>query len=151
MKKGTSQRTLRERFEDNVSRAESSCWEWTGAIFKATGYGQLSVKRPDGRWVPDAAHRVSYQLHVGEIAAGMVLDHLCRNRSCVNPEHLEAVPQRINLLRGEHPSAVATRTGQCKYGHPYDEANTVIRRRNGRVARDCRACIVRRNAARYKT
>ena len=152
MRKGTPQRSLRERFEDNVCRdSPSGCWEWSGAIFKATGYGQLGVKRADGRWVPDVAHRVSYRLYVGEIPAQFVIDHLCRNRSCVNPEHLEAVPQRTNLLRGLHPSAVACRSNTCKHGHVFDEANTIVRRSNGRQKRDCRACVARRNAARYKT
>lgn len=105
------------RFEAKVERSESGCHEWTGYRDPATGYGSFARKRDDGTWAPTTAHRASYELYVGPIPAGLVLDHLCRNRGCVNPDHLEAVTQRTNVLRGEHPWAVTARRGTCVRGH----------------------------------
>jgi len=73
---------------------DNSCWLWQGIINEA-GYGKLKVSK---RWVK--AHRYSYELFVGDIPEGLTLDHLCRNRSCVNPGHLEPVTLRENVLRG---------------------------------------------------
>lgn len=86
----------------------------------------------------------------GEIEAGLEIDHLCRNRRCVNPRHLEAVPHRENVLRGQSPVAVHAVQTHCVNGHPLDAANTYIKP-NGH--RDCRTCIrerVRRYAARKR-
>lgn len=107
----------------------SGCWVWTGTRHSA-GYGKF-----DGRRL---AHRVIYELEVGPIPSGMQIDHLCRNRLCVNPEHMEVVTQRENILRGTSPSARAARKSACPLGHPYDETNTYVVPRTG--ARHCRAC-----------
>lgn len=89
------------------------------------------------------AHRVAYELFVAEIPEGFDLDHLCRNRGCVNPDHLEPVTRRENLLRGETIPARNARITHCPQGHPYDAENTRIRP-CGR--RRCAAC--NREAAR---
>ena len=73
----------------------TGCWLWTGAMFQSTGYGALRV---NGRTT--VAHRIGYECFNGPIPAGLVLDHLCRVRSCVNPAHLEAVTGQVNVLRG---------------------------------------------------
>jgi len=103
------------------------CWLWTGHR-DADGYGRY------GRLL---AHRVAYALLVGPVPDGLQLDHLCRNRRCLKPEHLEAVTRRENFARSTHPSAAALRSGHCLNGHEFDAANTYIRP-NG--TRRCRAC-----------
>lgn len=103
----------------------------------------------DGVWRPDVAHRVSYTIYKGQIPDGLVMDHLCRNRGCVNPEHLEAVTDKVNLNRGMSPSAVATRTNLCLKGHPLTEDN--VYRRPGRPnKRECRICMAERERHRSR-
>jgi len=121
-----------ERFMAKVEITDS-CWNWTASV-GGHGYGQFSVKK-DGKWGPQLAHRVSYELHIGPIPEGLQIDHLCRNKSCVRPDHLEPVTQRVNILRSDAPSAVAHRTDTCKRGHNLTDARV---RSNG--ARECRAC-----------
>jgi hypothetical protein len=106
----------------------TGCWIWAGAI--TAGYGR--VKR-NGR--TDMAHRVAYELHVGPIPAGLHLDHLCRNRACVNPAHLEPVTRRTNILRGVGPTATNFLKAQCVNGHDLAIARVTA---DGR--RDCRLC-----------
>lgn len=92
-------KTLWERFWEKVD-ASGDCWVWVGAR-KDNGYGHIFLeKREDGSSKTGLAHRVSWELLVGEIPEGLDLDHLCRNRACVKPDHLEPVTRSINLRRG---------------------------------------------------
>jgi hypothetical protein len=117
-------------FWRNVRPLESGCWEWAGE--RNGGYGRI---RLDGRW--KRMHRLTYELLIGPFPNGLISDHLCRNRWCVNPLHLEPVTYRENALRGIGPTAVNARATHCLRGHPFDEANTIWRPSGGR---DCRAC-----------
>jgi hypothetical protein len=110
------------------------CWEWTG---RKNIYGY-------GRVVKAMAHRVVYEALVGPIPEGMTLDHLCRNRACVNPDHLEPTSLKENLLRGEGTGAKNKRKNECVNGHPFNETNTYIYGNR----RQCRVCHKERARAR---
>ena len=116
----------------------AGCWEWGGARSKA-GYGQI---RSGGRGVLLYAHRVAYELARGPIPPGLVIDHLCRNRGCVNPDHLEVVTNGENLLRGDTFAAENARKTHCPYGHPYQGDNLYLTPKHGH--RQCRICTRRR-------
>ena len=83
------------------------------------------------------AHRVVYELIKNKIPRGMVLDHLCRNILCVNPEHLEIVDERTNALRGIGVCAINSRKTHCKRGHEFTEENTRIEKGDKRICRKC--------------
>lgn len=107
------------------------CWLWTGRG-DAGGYGRVHYDGRDGY-----AHRLAYELLVGAIPDGLVIDHLCRVRNCVNPAHLEVVTQRENILRSDGAGAVNARKTHCKRGHEFTPENTI------RIAqgRNCRTCL----------
>ncbi len=140
-------KSLIERFMGKFCVVASGCWEWTGSM-DGHGYGQMwSGKRnKNGHPCPAHASRVAYELFKGAIPDGLCLDHLCRNRGCVNPDHLEAVTMKINLLRGETLQAKNIVKTHCPKGHPYDEMNTYIRKSGKRC---CRACDREWARARY--
>lgn len=132
------------------------CWSWRAAHFKKTGYAMFSVRGQDGIWRPTVAHRVAYELYRAEIPAGLDLDHLCLNRGCVNPWHLEPVTRAVNLARsrrsggsaGRKPGSVnVTVRDRCEAGHEYTPENTYRKpsRPNKRI---CRACNRIRDNAR---
>ncbi|MEU9576278.1 HNH endonuclease signature motif containing protein [Streptomyces chilikensis] len=107
------------------------CLTWT--VHKMpNGYGRFSVNR-----TPQYAHRVAYEALVEPTPEGLVIDHLCRNRACVNVAHMEAVTNRINILRGQTVTGANAAKTHCKHGHPFSPENTRLTS-NGRRA--CRTC-----------
>lgn len=116
---------------------DSECWLWTGSKFP-TGYGVVQFG-PRAHRFTQSAHRYVYQLHKGSIPDGLVLDHLCRVRECVNPDHLEPVTNRENILRGIGPSAQLAAKTHCKNGHEFTPSNTYVPP-DGSARRVCRTC-----------
>lgn len=129
------------RLARHMTVDENGCWLWTASLDK-NGYGQMTLEGRCRR-----AHQVSYENFIGEIPVGLEPDHLCRNRRCINPRHLEYVTHLENVRRGS--KAMKT---HCTHGHEYTITNTG--RNHGRRA--CRACArlkqrSRRTGVTFKT
>ena len=122
-------KTIAQRFWEKVIKTET-CWLWVATTATA-GYGTFRVQRRSIR-----AHRWAYEQLVGPIPKGLVTDHLCRVRRCVNPAHIELVTIGENVLRGNAPSARQARQTHCKRGHELSVSNIYMY--DG--ARICRAC-----------
>lgn len=113
---------LPQSFHRNVMPVtESGCWIWLGGVHDK-GYGAYS-RKPEK---PILAHRFAYLTLKGSIPEPLQLDHLCRVRLCVNPDHLEAVTRRENILRGISPAACAARRTHCAKGHPLAGQNLML-------------------------
>jgi hypothetical protein len=130
--------TNSERFWRNVQTSDD-CWLWKGIMSKS-GYGQFPVRPPHGgrRYKLAKAHRFAYELLIGPIPQGLVLDHFeCDNPRCVNPAHLRPSTDKENILRGKGPGALNSRKSHCIRGHAFDETNTMW---NWKGERNCRIC-----------
>jgi hypothetical protein len=141
---GSWPKTAEERFWPKVDRrGENECWPWLAYLNK-DGYGQFV----GGGEV--LSHRFAYISLVGPIPEGLTLDHLCRNRWCQNPKHLEAVTMRENARRGESIPAQNARKTHCKHGHQLSGDNLYLYEngKQGRPSRRCKTCL-RDNARRY--
>jgi hypothetical protein len=126
----------------NKFTIDNGCWEWTASRFTG-GYGMITE---NGKC--RGAHRVMYELLVGPIPEGLGLDHLCRNRGCVNPGHLEPVSIGENVLRGEGITAQNAAKTHCMRGHEFTVENTYAASGKWRACRECHnAKMRRRNAA----
>jgi hypothetical protein len=118
------------RFVDKTDA--SGCWVWTGGK-DWDGYGIFTAQTRRTR----RAHRWSYEHEVGPIPNGLVLDHLCRNRSCVNPDHLEPVTSRVNTFRGCTPATENAAKTHCKRGHSLGPDGNVRISNGQRICREC--------------
>lgn len=131
-----------DRFWDKVKRNSGTygksndypteCWVWIAAK-TSDGYGRFRLGNTHVM-----AHRFAYETEVGTILPGQTMDHLCRNRACVRPEHLEPVSMRENLLRGDTFQAKNAAKTHCKYGHEFSAKNTAYNKVGGRICILCR-------------
>lgn len=120
---------------------EAGCWEWVGSCSNGYGYWHDPVSRKKVR-----AHRYMYEQLRGPIPSGLTLDHLCRNKRCVRPEHLEVVSHRTNVLRGNAPAGLNSRKIVCPYGHELTTDYDGKRR----VCKICRAYRAKRRRERRR-
>ena len=118
------------RFWSKVKKTKS-CWYWLAGK-TSKGYGDFWLNRKH-----KLAHRFSYEQLVGEIPQGLTLDHLCRNRGCVNPNHLEPVTKGENVLRGVGITANNVKKTHCPQGHEYSGKNLYIQPDGRRVCKEC--------------
>lgn len=129
--------SIDERFDSNViPEPMSGCFLWIGGVFN-TGYGQFCTSAKTWR-----AHRFAYVRARGPIPEGLVLDHLCRNKLCVNPLHLEAVTNRVNTIRGIGPASARANRPRCVRGHDYDR----ITKKGARKCSTCEGARARRRS-----
>lgn len=132
------QEALYPRFWSKVKvLKKNQCWEWSSYI-APNGYGFMSVNNK-----PKTAHRIAYEYANGEIPKGLWIDHKCRNRKCVNPNHLRAVTPKINAIENSvSTAAINAKKTHCPSGHEYSEDNTKIKfnHRLGRPQRRCKVC-----------
>lgn len=126
------------RIKRNISIDANGCWLWTGYLFRS-GYGQIWIS--GGGDKKRLAHRISYETFIGPVPTNLELDHLCRVRRCVNPDHLEPVTHRENVLRGSSPVALQVMQTHCIRGHLLTGDNLL----SSQTKRCCVTC--RRNHA----
>lgn len=133
---------VENRLWDNVNRVDSSCWEWLGSRSgggRIGTYGVVYVRVAKNNYRHEYAHRVSWTLHNGPIPKDMEIDHLCRNRICVKPDHLMLVPRHFNGRQGgrRRGDMLSART-HCAAGHEYSVVGFYLGRKGRR--RECKAC-----------
>ena len=149
--------SLLERFEQKyIPEPNSGCWLWTAGVNRL-GYGTIGTgSRSDGSMKKSFAHRVSYALYRREIPDGLTIDHLCRVRCCVNPDHLDTVSQGVNNLRGRSASSLNSAKTHCPRGHEFNEASVQSftgktgQRLSHRICRECNRTYQRLWAAKKR-
>lgn len=124
----------KRKFDELYTIDDDGCFVWFGPMDKRDGYGRFY----DGSGKTKTAYRFAWQYHCGEVPAGMVLDHTCRNRACVNHTHLRVVTNAENVLCGEGITAGNLAKTHCPHGHSLGEENLYIRPDG---ARGCRQCL----------
>lgn len=127
------------RFHSKIRiNPETWCWEWN-TCQNENGYGYFGLKGRNWR-----SHRFSYLIHVGDLMPNLIIDHLCNNKLCCNPVHLEQITQSENIRRGNSFIAQQARQTHCKRGHPLSGTNLYItpdKRRNCRICRKLNAIL----------
>lgn len=133
-----------QRFWSRVDKS-GSCWVWVGKLFHNGRYGRFKFLGRD-----TSAHIFSWEWANGPVPKGLELDHLCRNRACVNPAHLEPVTHRENEIRGATVIAANFFKTECHKGHPLSGDNLFIRRDGRRRCIACKRATARRLATTVK-
>jgi hypothetical protein len=124
-----------ENFFKKVNKIPDGCWLWIGSR-SFNGYGNFNV---GGKTI--GAHRISFEIHKGEIPEGLQIDHICKKRGCVRPDHLEVVTQRENLLRSNTVAFINSNKTHCPQGHQYTPENIYKKVSHGKVqGRKCKTC-----------
>ncbi len=131
---------LPNRIQNKIRIDPDGCWRWTGAV-NPNGYG---VSTHTGSYTSTTAHRIVYEMIHGLLPKILHVDHLCRVRDCVNPDHLEAVTGRENYRRGNGFAGVNSRKTHCDHGHPLSGGNLYVCGDGWRHCRECRKLAVRR-------
>ena len=135
-------KTIRDRIAEKLAITAAGCWVFAGAT-TSRGYGSIRIDG-DSRSV----HVVMYELDNGPVPDGLELDHLCRNRPCCNPAHLEPVTSLENWERGEAPSRINALRTHCVHGHALTGANVrTVHRKGRKPSRACVTCHRQRNRA----
>jgi len=135
-------RSIAQRLEEDVDRS-GACWLWKRHV-RRDGYAFMQIATTPGAVKAIFVHRASWEHYRGPIPEGMTVDHLCRVRHCLNPEHLQLVTPRVNTLRGSSQPAINAKKTHCKRGHPLSGENLYVSRKG---FRQCRMCVRRRRQA----
>ncbi len=135
---------ITQRFLNHISILPSGCWQWMGYVDR-DGYGRFRCKQALG-------HRYVYEETYGGIPNGLEIDHLCRNRACVNPQHLETVTHEVNVKRGNYSQngEMNRCKTHCPQGHPLDAKNTYHDKNGYRHCRLCASHSTLGNTLRYE-
>lgn len=121
---------IADRLWPKVVWQSNGCWNWTGKV-SVRGYGTIRIKK-GSKWGQGYAHKIAYELVRGIVPNGLEIDHLCKNKVCCNPSHLEAVTHLVNSRRAMVKS-------HCKHGHEFNEDNTYITREGWKMCKKCNA------------
>jgi hypothetical protein len=140
---------IKERVSVQDGGYETPCWI-SDRAHNGTGYTKICVVDATGRKRTVYTHRAAYEVFVGPIAEGLTIDHLCRNRACCNPAHLEPTTMRENTLRGESQASIHARQTHCLRGHEFTPSNTYRMRGAHGVQRLCRTCRLEQQRASYR-
>lgn len=134
---------FKEKYQVTDRGYLTPCWIWQASKMP-NGYGQY--RSADRLPFTKSAypHRIAYTILVGDIPDNLQVDHLCRNRDCCNPAHLEPVTCKVNLHRGQHPSIIIHLSSMCKYGHSMTPDNIYTVFVKGKQRERCRECCLRR-------
>lgn len=134
---------MEDYINQRIKVNNNGCWIWQ--LTPSETYGRANHS---GKQV--YAHRLSYEYYGGQIPEGLQIDHLCRNRKCVNPDHLEPVTLKENVLRGIGISANNAKKTLCKNGHELEGYNLIVRPRGRRTCRTCNVRLSREWRARKR-